>query len=272
MKRPRASAATRRTVKVDYDGHAIAVDTGFIVFNRPNYPNLSGLFAHLNVPTHASDMTFAASIRDGWLEWGAKDLDAVLGQRRNLLRPRFGLSGARRDDVQHPGAGGGGAPSRSQPGRTDPEARIGRMVSPVLSSAHVGRDLELPALRDDELPGPHPGPVLRQSSSVVLYRPAALADCHRRRPANMSAALPLSFARRIRTDCGAVAVTRPTTARMPARSRSGTARADLRSMTRWCWRPMATRPWRCSRTPTGKKKPPCPVSAIRRTGPSSTAT
>ena len=57
---------------------AIPVDTGFIVFNRPNYPNLTGLFAHLSVPTHASDMTFAASIRDGWLEWGARDLDAVV--------------------------------------------------------------------------------------------------------------------------------------------------------------------------------------------------
>jgi len=80
-----------RTVTVDYDGHAIAVDTGFIVFNRPNYPNLCGLFAHLGVPTHGSNMTFAASIRDGWLEWGAQDLDAVVGQRRNLLRPKFGL-------------------------------------------------------------------------------------------------------------------------------------------------------------------------------------
>jgi predicted NAD/FAD-binding protein len=49
------------------------------------------LFAHLGVPSHASDMTFAASIRDGWLEWGAKDLGAVIGQRRNLLRPKFGL-------------------------------------------------------------------------------------------------------------------------------------------------------------------------------------
>jgi len=78
-----------RTVTVDYDGRAIPVDTGFIVFNRPNYPNLSGLFAHLGVPTRASDMTFAASIRDGWLEWGARDLNAVIGQRRNLLRPRF---------------------------------------------------------------------------------------------------------------------------------------------------------------------------------------
>jgi predicted NAD/FAD-binding protein len=78
-----------RTVTVDYDGTPIAVDTGFIVFNRPNYPNLSGLFSQLGVPTHASDMTFGASIKDGWLEWGAKNLDAVIGQRRNLLRPRF---------------------------------------------------------------------------------------------------------------------------------------------------------------------------------------
>ena len=80
-----------RTITVDYDGVPIAVDTGFIVFNKPNYPNLTGLFAHLKVPTHKSDMTFSASIRDGWLEWGAKDANAVFGQRRNLLRPRFGL-------------------------------------------------------------------------------------------------------------------------------------------------------------------------------------
>ena len=78
-----------RTVTIDYDGASLPVDTGFIVFNKPNYPNLTGLFAHLGVPTHKSDMTFAASIKDGWLEWGAKDLGAVFGQRRNLLRPRF---------------------------------------------------------------------------------------------------------------------------------------------------------------------------------------
>ena len=80
-----------RTVTVDYDGRTIPVDTGFIVFNRPNYPNLTGMFEHLGVPSHASDMTFAASIRDGWLEWGARDLNAVIGQRSNLLRPRFAM-------------------------------------------------------------------------------------------------------------------------------------------------------------------------------------
>jgi predicted NAD/FAD-binding protein len=78
-----------RTVTVDYDGKSIPVDTGFIVFNHRNYPHLTGLFAQLGVPTHKSDMTFAASIRDGWLEWGAQDLNSVIGQRRNLLRPRF---------------------------------------------------------------------------------------------------------------------------------------------------------------------------------------
>ncbi|HEX4302073.1 MAG TPA: FAD-dependent oxidoreductase [Rhizomicrobium sp.] len=80
-----------RTVTVDYDGKAIPVDTGFIVFNEKNYPQLSAMFRHLNVKVHKSDMTFAASIRDGWLEWGAKDTNAVFGQRRNLLRPKFGM-------------------------------------------------------------------------------------------------------------------------------------------------------------------------------------
>jgi predicted NAD/FAD-binding protein len=80
-----------RTVTVDYDGKTIPVDTGFIVFNEKNYPQLSAMFRHLHVPTHKSDMTFAASIRNGWLEWGAKDTNAVFGQRRNLLRPKFGL-------------------------------------------------------------------------------------------------------------------------------------------------------------------------------------
>jgi predicted NAD/FAD-binding protein len=80
-----------RTLTVDYDGVRIPVDTGFIVFNEKNYPHLSAMFRHLGVAAHKSDMTFAATIRDGWLEWGAKDLDAIIGQRRNLLRPQFGF-------------------------------------------------------------------------------------------------------------------------------------------------------------------------------------
>jgi predicted NAD/FAD-binding protein len=80
-----------RTVTVDYHGRPIAVDTGFIVFNRANYPNLTGLFAHLGVQSHASDMSFAASVRNGWLEWSGRNINAVFGQRRNMLRPKFAL-------------------------------------------------------------------------------------------------------------------------------------------------------------------------------------
>ena len=50
------------THRVDVDGRAVTVDTGFIVYNRVNYPGLTALFGELGVPTRASDMSFAASI------------------------------------------------------------------------------------------------------------------------------------------------------------------------------------------------------------------
>lgn len=78
-----------RTLNVRHGERDIPVDTGFIVFNELNYPHLSAMFAHLGVATHKSDMTFAASIRDGWFEWGAENLNTVFGQRRNMLRPAF---------------------------------------------------------------------------------------------------------------------------------------------------------------------------------------
>ena len=36
------------TIEVDYSGKKINVDTGFIVFNKLNYPNLIKLFKFLN--------------------------------------------------------------------------------------------------------------------------------------------------------------------------------------------------------------------------------
>lgn len=75
-----------RTIDV-YDGHQdVAVDTGFIVFNHRNYPHLTNLFRHLDVPTVSSDMSFGASIANGWLEYGSKGMFA---QKSNLVRPAF---------------------------------------------------------------------------------------------------------------------------------------------------------------------------------------
>ena len=78
-----------RTITVKHGDRIIPVDTGFIVFNERNYPNLTALFRRLGVRIKNSDMTYALSARDGWLEWGAKDLNAMFGQRRNLVRPQF---------------------------------------------------------------------------------------------------------------------------------------------------------------------------------------
>ncbi len=77
------------TVEVDYDGAQIAVDTGFIVYNQRNYPNLCGLFEHLNTPTKWSDMSFGFSLDGGTFEYACDDLDKIFAQRRNLLNPGF---------------------------------------------------------------------------------------------------------------------------------------------------------------------------------------
>ncbi|WP_296101508.1 NAD(P)/FAD-dependent oxidoreductase [uncultured Agrobacterium sp.] len=78
------------TVDVNRQGQSqIAVDTGFIVYNEKNYPNLVALFAYLGVPTVASDMSFAASLGGGRLEYSGSDLAGLIGQKSNLLKPRF---------------------------------------------------------------------------------------------------------------------------------------------------------------------------------------
>ncbi len=71
------------------DGRTTPVDTGFIVYNPPNYPNLTALFDHLGVPTKPAPMSFAVSLDEGALEYGTTGLGALFGQPENLIRPRF---------------------------------------------------------------------------------------------------------------------------------------------------------------------------------------
>jgi predicted NAD/FAD-binding protein len=71
------------------NGGTTPVDTGFIVYNELNYPNLVALFAHLGVQTRGSDMSFAVSLDGGSLEYGSTNLKALFAQKRNILRPRF---------------------------------------------------------------------------------------------------------------------------------------------------------------------------------------
>ena len=65
------------------------VDTGFIVMNKVNYPNLLRLFQRLDVPLVASNMSFGVSIAGGRLEYALAGLDSLFAQRRNLASPGF---------------------------------------------------------------------------------------------------------------------------------------------------------------------------------------
>lgn len=78
------------TVDVPFGATAIPVDTGFIVYNDLNYPNLSRLFAHLGIETQPAPMSFAVSVDGGAFEWAAQagsKLNGVFAQRRNIVSP-----------------------------------------------------------------------------------------------------------------------------------------------------------------------------------------
>ncbi len=76
------------TVRVDLADETHHVDTGFIVYNEPNYPRFAGLLRQLGVATQPSEMSFSVSAGardfeyrgDGWRLWA---------QPSNALRPSF---------------------------------------------------------------------------------------------------------------------------------------------------------------------------------------
>lgn len=76
------------TADIDYDGTPIAVDTGFIVFNPLNYPNLCGLFEHLGIASTEADMSFGFALK-GQFEWCSNGLGGVFAQKRNVLKPTY---------------------------------------------------------------------------------------------------------------------------------------------------------------------------------------
>ena len=77
------------TVTANIGNDLVPVDTGFIVYNEQTYPNLTALFSNLNVPTMASEMSFSASLQNGNFEYSGTNLNGLIGQRRNIFRPRF---------------------------------------------------------------------------------------------------------------------------------------------------------------------------------------
>ena len=76
------------TIDVAAPEAQVAIDTGFIVYNPPSYPNLVALFDHLGVASAPTRMTFAVSLDGGAYEYSGSGLAGLMGQRRNLASPR----------------------------------------------------------------------------------------------------------------------------------------------------------------------------------------
>jgi len=69
------------------DGGALPVDTGFIVYNEPNYPLLTRLFTQLGVKTQNTQMSFSVSVNGGQLEYSGSGAGGLFAQPANIVRP-----------------------------------------------------------------------------------------------------------------------------------------------------------------------------------------
>lgn len=76
------------TVEVDDpSAGTIGIDTGFIVHNDRNYPNISALFAELGVSPVDTEMSFGVADEASGFYYRATSIDTIFADRRNFARP-----------------------------------------------------------------------------------------------------------------------------------------------------------------------------------------
>ena len=77
------------TVRVETEGGAWDVDTGFIVHNDRNYPQFRRLLAGLGVATQPSAMSFGVSDAIGEFEYNGASPNGLYAKRSHLVTPWF---------------------------------------------------------------------------------------------------------------------------------------------------------------------------------------
>ena len=77
------------TYDVQIGTRRFAVDTGFIVYNDRNYPNMIKLFQELGVASKPTSMGFSVCDEISGLEYAGNNLNTLFAQRGNLLSPSF---------------------------------------------------------------------------------------------------------------------------------------------------------------------------------------
>ena len=73
----------------DPNGQPRSIDTGFIVYNEPNYPLFTKLISELQVATQPSNMSFGVRSDGARLEYSSASLTTLFAQRRNLFNPGY---------------------------------------------------------------------------------------------------------------------------------------------------------------------------------------
>ncbi|MBL8899825.1 MAG: FAD-dependent oxidoreductase [Planctomycetes bacterium] len=77
------------TVALDDPQGPLAVDMGFIVFNRRTYPGFCAWLAELGIEPRTSTMSFSVREDASGREWNGSSLGGLFAQRRNMFSPRF---------------------------------------------------------------------------------------------------------------------------------------------------------------------------------------
>ena len=78
------------TLDVVYgDKEKVAVDIGFMVFNKVTYPNLINFFEENAVKIEKSDMSFSVTVKDTNIEYSGSGLNGLFANKSNILNIKF---------------------------------------------------------------------------------------------------------------------------------------------------------------------------------------